>query len=60
MSLALHPTNPLVWIWGSHREAMTAPHNAYPPSRPVCSVCGYELIAGWCSSCDLEQNGVLV
>ena len=56
MTLALHPTNPLCFYWtynvGYERHVTAA--------RKTCSVCRYELIDGWCSRCDLENEGVLV
>ena len=56
MTLALHPTSTMPYVW---RGAYRPTHNQ-APVRPTCQVCRYELIAGWCSRCDLEENGVLV
>lgn len=56
MTLALHPTTALVFIWG---QTPMGPHLPVT-ARKTCGVCRYELIAGWCSRCDLEENGVLV
>ena len=57
MTLQLHPNNVMTYIWG---QVPGGPRNNWPPPRPTCGVCRYELIAGWCSRCDLEENGVLV
>ena len=55
MTLQFIPTNPLAVYWSQ------APwSNASVPARRTCTVCRYELIDGWCSRCDLEENGVLV
>ena len=54
MTLALHPTNPVVFIWSDLAGMRT------PVVKKTCSACYYELIDGWCSRCDLEENGVLV
>ena len=56
MTLQLHPTNALTYIWC---QVPGGPRNNWPPPRPTCQVCRYELIDGWCSRCDIEQNGVL-
>lgn len=63
MTLALHPTNGMVYIWGPRPGQIRSrwpvgPSNAV--ERKTCSVCKYELLDGWCSRCDLEENGVLV
>ena len=55
MTLALHPTNALAYYWAINPGWLTT-----TPPKKTCSVCRYELIADWCSRCDLEENGVLV
>ena len=55
MTLALLPTNAMALLYGGQTCAL------HPPQPPLwCAHCGYALIDGWCSRCDLEENGVLV
>ena len=55
MTLQLLPKNAFALLWNG-----SAAFYPQVPERPRCTVCGYELIDGWCSRCDLEENGVLV
>ena len=59
MTLSLHPTNPLTFIWAAHAGVTGPSHWTAPTVKKTCSVCFYELIDGWCSRCDLEEHGVL-
>ena len=54
MTLALHPTNALAFIWRTRPGLMAGAHKP-PTPRRTCSVCRYELIDGWCSRCSLEE-----
>ena len=60
MTLALHPTNPLAFIWAAHAGMVGPPGWRTPVVKKTCPACYYELIDGWCSRCDIEKNGVLV
>ena len=55
MTLALHPTNPLTFIWGAHAGIVGPPGWRTPVVKKTCSACYYELIDGWCSRCSLEE-----
>ena len=57
MTLALLPNNAMALLYGGQTCAL---HPPQPPLAATCAHCGYTLIAGWCSRCDLEENGVLV
>jgi len=57
MTLALLPTNAMALLYGGQIRGFYPPQ---PPQAATCAHCGYDLIAGWCSRCDLEENGVLV
>ena len=52
MTLALLPTNAMALLYGGQ---------IWPPQPPLvglwCAHCGYALIAGWCSRCDLDAQG---
>ena len=55
MTLQFIPTNPLACYWGH-----ATPRTPAATPRETCTVCRYELIDGWCSRCDLEENGILL
>ena len=57
MTLALLPNNAMALLYGGQACALPP---LLPPWAATCAHCGYALIAGWCSRCDLLENGVLV
>ena len=57
MTLALLPTNAMALLYGGQICGLTPPQT---PQAATCAHCRYPSIAGWCSRCDLEENGVLV
>ena len=54
MTLALLPTNAMALLYGGQTRALYPPQ---PPLAATCAHCGYTLIAGWCSRCDLDAQG---
>ena len=56
MTLALLPNNAMVLLYGGQTRALYPPLNDLVyRGEPTCAHCGYDLIAGWCSRCSLEE-----
>ena len=52
MTLALLPTNAMALLYGGQTCALYPPQ---PPLAGTCAHCGYPLLQGWCSACDLLE-----